>query len=120
LPKASNEEKASRDEAVRVATLRAAQVPLEVSRKALAVLKLSAEAAELGNLNAISDAGSASTLARAGLTGAGYNVRINLQGMPDDPESVKMINELTAIEKQADEMILHMKSTLTERGGMSL
>jgi formiminotetrahydrofolate cyclodeaminase len=84
------------------------------------VIKLAAEAAELGNLNAISDAGSASALARAGLTGAGYNVRINLLSMPDDPAATKMISELAGIESQADEMITRIKGALTIRGGLSL
>jgi glutamate formiminotransferase/formiminotetrahydrofolate cyclodeaminase len=120
LPKDTDEEKASRQAAIQKATLTAARVPLEVSRKALEVIKLSAEAAELGNLNAISDAGSASALARAGLTGAGYNVRINLLGIPDDPAVSKMMTELAGIESQADEMITRIRTILTSRGGLSL
>ena len=50
---------------------------------AVSVMELAVEAAELGNLNAISDAGSAVALSRAALTAAGYNVRINLQSIRD-------------------------------------
>jgi glutamate formiminotransferase/formiminotetrahydrofolate cyclodeaminase len=120
MPKDTDDEKGARAEAMRSATFSAAQVPLEVSRKALEVLKLTCEAAEAGNLNAISDAGSASALARAGLTGAGYNVRINLAGMPDDPKARAMTSELVKIEKQADELIDRLKQILTSRGGMTL
>jgi formiminotetrahydrofolate cyclodeaminase len=103
-----------------VATLNAAQVPLEVSRKALAVLKLAVEAAELGNLNTISDAASASALARAGMTGAGYNVRINLLGMPGDKQAAAMTTEVSGIEKQADELLIRIRQILSSRGGMQL
>ena len=120
LPKESDDEKVKRETAIHAATLNAAQVPLEVSRKALSVLKLAVEAAELGNLNAISDAGSASALARAGLTGAGYNVRINLVSMPGDVQATAMITEVAGIEKQADELITRIRQILTSRGGMQL
>ncbi len=120
LPKDTDEEKSKREHAIQAATLGAARVPLEVSRKALEVIKLAAEAVELGNLNAISDAASASALAKAGLTGAGYNVRINLLGMPDEPATGKMIAELSGIESQADDLVARIRSTLTTRGGMSL
>ncbi|MBN2256396.1 MAG: glutamate formimidoyltransferase [Anaerolineaceae bacterium] len=120
LPKESDDEKATRETAIHAATLNAAQVPLEVARKALSVLKLAVEAAELGNLNAISDAGSASALARAGLTGAGYNVRINLLGMPDDPKTKMMKDEIIHIEQYADQLISRMRETLTSRGGLQL
>ena len=120
MPKEMDEDKDKRSEAIRSATFTAAEVPLEVSRKALEVLKLALEAAESGNLNAISDAGSASALARAGLTGAGYNVRINLTGIPDDPKAKKMIGELINLETQADELIARIKQIMISRGGLSL
>jgi glutamate formiminotransferase/formiminotetrahydrofolate cyclodeaminase len=120
LPRESDDEKARREDAIQTASLNAARVPLEVSRKALAVLKLAVEAAELGNLNAISDAGSASALARAGLTGAGYNVRINLLGLPGNKQATAMTAELGVIEKQADELITRIRQILTTRGGMPL
>jgi len=120
LPRETDNEKAARDAAVNAATLQAARVPLEVSRKALEVIKLVLVAAESGNLNAISDAGSASALARAGMTGAGYNVRINLVGMQDDPEAQKMLSELATIETRADELIGSIRQILTSRGGMPL
>jgi glutamate formiminotransferase/formiminotetrahydrofolate cyclodeaminase len=120
LPKESDIEQTKRQGAIQAATLNAAQVPLEVARKAVEVLKMASEAAELGNLNAISDAGSASALARAGLTSAGYNVRINLLGMPEDNNAKKMTAELVTIEHTADELITQVKVTLTTRGGMQL
>jgi glutamate formiminotransferase/formiminotetrahydrofolate cyclodeaminase len=120
LPKESGAEQTKRQGAIQAATLNAAQVPLEVARKAIEVLKMAFRAAELGNLNAISDAGSASALARAGLTSAGYNVRINLLGMPEDDKAKKMTAELVTIEHTADELITQVKVTLTTRGGLKL
>jgi glutamate formiminotransferase/formiminotetrahydrofolate cyclodeaminase len=120
LPRDSDDNQPKREAAIQAATLNAARVPLEVARKALAVLKLSAEAAELGNLNAISDAGSASALARAGITAAGYNVRINLLGMPELAQAGKLIAEMAAIEQAADEAITRIRELLAGRGGMQL
>ncbi len=54
------------------------------------------------------------------MTGAGYNVRINLVGMQDNPEAGKMLSELATIETRADELIGSIRQTLTSRGGIPL
>ena len=77
LPKASDEEKASRKAAVAAAMARATEVPLETAEACLVVLKAAREAAEHGNPNALSDARTAGALGWAGLVGAAENVRIN-------------------------------------------
>jgi glutamate formiminotransferase/formiminotetrahydrofolate cyclodeaminase len=81
MPKASEAETALRQIALDQATIQAATIPLEVARRALQVIELAAEAAETGNVNAISDALSAAALAHAGLRAAAANVRINAAAM---------------------------------------
>ncbi len=83
LPKATPAEQAARLAALEQATLHAAEVPLQTAEKVVAVIELAAQAAALGNLNAISDAASSAALARAALTSAGLNVRINCQSLQD-------------------------------------
>jgi len=56
---------------------------LEVARDAAQVAELGAEAAEVANVNAISDAASAVALARAALQAAALNVRINALSLAD-------------------------------------
>jgi len=78
LPKATDEEKASRRRAVDAAVSVATDVPLRTAEACLAVLAAAQVAAENGNPNAASDARTAAALAWAGLKGAAENVRINL------------------------------------------
>jgi glutamate formiminotransferase/formiminotetrahydrofolate cyclodeaminase len=83
-------------------------------------MQLAVKAAELGNINAISDAGTAAALAIAAITGAGFNVRINLLGLEKESDPARMINELKSIEKQAEKVEGSLKGILNERGGLEL
>jgi len=78
LPKATDEEKASRKRTVDAAVAVATDVPLRTAEMCWAVLAAAQVAAENGNPNAASDARTAAALAWAGLKGAAENVRINL------------------------------------------
>jgi formiminotetrahydrofolate cyclodeaminase len=87
LPKQTEAEIAARKAAVQTGLVVAANVPLEICRVALEVCKLSLTAAELGNPNAVTDAGVGVLLAEAAVVGAALNVKINL-GSIDDAEFV--------------------------------
>jgi formiminotetrahydrofolate cyclodeaminase len=82
-------------------------------------MELAALCARDGNLNAISDAMSASALARAALTAAGYNVRINLNSLEDKEAGETMLQELRDLEKKADKIEKEIRKTMEERGGVS-
>ena len=84
LPKATEEEKLSRREAIRNATLLATEKPFETAKLALELLELLPELAAKGNANAVSDVGVAGLLASAACKGALFNVDINLPGLPED------------------------------------
>ena len=84
LPKATEEEKLSRREAIRNATLLATEKPFETAKFALELLELLPELAAKGNANAVSDVGVAGLLASAACKGALFNVDINLPGLPED------------------------------------
>ncbi|MBN1631467.1 MAG: glutamate formimidoyltransferase [Thermoleophilia bacterium] len=81
MKKKTDEEKAARDEAMRVATEGATRIPLGVLERSIPVLELAAIAAEKGNQNSLSDAGVAALAARTCAVGAYYNVLINLKGL---------------------------------------
>ena len=83
LPKATDDEKASRRDSIRSATLGAAEVPFRTASKALDLLELLPELAEKGNPNAASDVGVAGLLASAALKGGVFNVEINLESLPE-------------------------------------
>lgn len=78
LPRGTDDEKASRATTLQVALRHAAAVPLDVVETAVQVARLSETAAEIGNTNAVSDAGVAAILAEAAAQSAALNVKINL------------------------------------------
>ncbi|MBN2549089.1 MAG: glutamate formimidoyltransferase [Anaerolineales bacterium] len=120
LPKDTPEQETARQQAVEQATLNAARVPLEVAGKAVQVIELALQAARLGNLNAISDGATGGALARAALTGAGYNVRINLTGLQNPQPGAELLDELRQLEQRAADLEAQIRLTLVERGGMPL
>lgn len=84
LPKSTDAEKTERRDAIRKATLVAAEIPYETARSALALMKHLPELAKRGNGNAVSDIGVAGLLASAAAKGAVFNVEINLGSLPDE------------------------------------
>ncbi|HEU4334931.1 MAG TPA: glutamate formimidoyltransferase [Candidatus Eisenbacteria bacterium] len=76
------EETASREKALADAARNAAAVPLRTAETCVRALELAAAVAEVGNQNAVSDAGVAAWMARGGAEGAALNVAINLPSVP--------------------------------------
>lgn len=104
--------------AIQEATLLAAQVPLEAAKKSYRVAELALEAAQSGNKNAITDAGSAVNLAIAGINSAAYNVRINLADLDDKKLKEQILAELGKLEEGALVSLENIKTILTDRGGL--
>jgi len=120
LPKNTEKEESDRKTAIEEATQGAAQVPLKVSQNAVSVMALAERAVALGNLNAITDAASAAALARASLTAAGYNVRINVASLSDGAAGDSFLNQQHALEERAAKIEEAIQKTLSERGKLSL
>jgi len=120
LPKDTQEQQAIRDQAIQAATRTTIQVPLQVAHKATEVYGLALQVASLGNLNAISDAGSAAALAQACLTGAGLNVRINCLNLDDPTASSAYLAQITSLDNQAALLANELQQVLIKRGHLSL
>ncbi len=120
LPKETPEQQALRQQTIESAMQGAAQVPLQVAQKALDVLRLAAVAVELGNLNAISDGAAGSAMAKACLTGAGYNVRINAVSLKDQAVAQGFLDAIADLDRQAAEIEARIRQILKERGGFPL
>ncbi|HXF84249.1 MAG TPA: glutamate formimidoyltransferase [Anaerolineales bacterium] len=118
LPKETDEQKAARASAIIKATLDAARVPLHVAGDAVKVMELALKCARHGLQSAMSDAMSGFALARAALTAAGYNVRININSLEDKSRGEKMLKELADLEQQADELEKEIRKVMKERGGI--
>jgi glutamate formiminotransferase/formiminotetrahydrofolate cyclodeaminase len=120
LPKDTDQQKSDCIQAIRAASINAAEVPLHVARNALTIMRLALRTAELGNVNAVTDAGTAVSFAAAAISGAGLNVRVNLLGLERETDPARMLNELKKIEKQAEQVKSDLKEVLKQRGGLNL
>jgi formiminotetrahydrofolate cyclodeaminase len=120
LPKDTDQQKSDRIQAIQAASINAAEVPLHVARNALTIMRLALKMAQLGNLNAITDAGTGAAFTAAAIRGAGLNVRVNLLGLEKEADPARMLNELEQIEKQAGQVENDLQDVLSERGGLNL
>ena len=100
LPKGSEEEKATRHQAIQAATKTAIEVPFRVMEVAHASLQLIRAMAETGNPNSVSDAGVGALCVRAAVLGAALNVRINAGGYQDKVFVSEMVAKVKNIEEE--------------------
>jgi methenyltetrahydrofolate cyclohydrolase len=103
LPKDTDAQKATRKNAIQVATRHAAEVPLETMRACRDAVRHSVIVARNGNRNAASDIGVALELLMAAVKGAGLNVEINLSGLSDTAYIERARWERTDVERTAAE-----------------
>ena len=101
LPKASQAEKAARDEALQAGYKEAIAVPLSTAKACIDALELALQAVS-GNKNSASDAGVAALMARAGVHGAALNVLINLGSVSDAQYAADMRRQVAALRSRAD------------------
>ena len=97
MPKATDLEKELRQVKIQEAAKMAAEIPLKIGEKALAVLLL----AELGNPAVITDAAVAALMARAAVRSAVYNVKINLNLISDQDYCSVLVERIAALEQEA-------------------
>ncbi|TPV99345.1 MAG: Methenyltetrahydrofolate cyclohydrolase [Beijerinckiaceae bacterium] len=117
LPRATDEEKAKRAASIQAALKDATLAPLRAVKACFDVIRLSAAAAEKGNLNVISDAGVAVLSANAGLRSAALNVFINAKAIKDRDFAEKQIAEVNALLAQAAEMTESVYQTVRTKIG---
>lgn len=115
LPKDSDDQQTVRSEKIRLATERAVSVPLTVMERSLEVLELAVTAAQRGNPNLASDAGSAAQVARAALSCASYNVRINLKGLADGPFRQGSQRRLASLLERSSGLMADLDGALSEK-----
>jgi len=101
LPRASEDDKQRRNQALRQATLNAIAVPLQTMRVAAQTYDLLETMAKTGNPASISDVGVGVLCATAAVRGAHLNVRINAGGLKDPAEAAAMLTEANQIAELA-------------------
>jgi formiminotetrahydrofolate cyclodeaminase len=104
LPKASDDERRARDEAIQSALQVAMQPPLRIMAAGCDVLRLAEEIAGIGNPTVASDAGCAALLGEAAVRAAGLNVMANVVLLRDEQVAGAARERVTALEAQAAEL----------------
>ena len=113
LPRDTDDQKAARSTAIRVAARDAADVPLRVLQACREVVVASEALAGRSNLNAASDLAVASRLAEAAAHGAAENVLVNLPAIADPAAADQLgarVAELVAdVEDLAEQTRAHVE-----------
>ena len=104
LPKATDEEKKARTEAIALATKEAIETPLKVVELATESLTVIKAMAELGNPNSVTDAGVGALCARSAVKGAFLNVRVNATSYNDKAFVDAVLAKGSALEAKAEEL----------------
>ncbi len=112
MPKESEEEKAKRKEAISEAGKYAAEVPMHTARGSLRALSLINEAAGKGNPTAVTDLAVANLQALSALTGACYNVKINLDMIKDQQVVTDYEQEIGELLEQGRELFEENRTRL--------
>jgi len=92
MPKSSDQEKASRKQAIQDATRYATEIPLKVMKRTFEAFELLRSMAETGNPNSVSDAGVGALAARSAVMGAFLNVKINAAGLEDKDYASRVLS----------------------------
>ena len=101
LPKTNEEEKEIRIEAIQRALIKATCSPMRIMEHSFEIIKLAKRVAEIGNIHAVSDAGVASSMSRAAIESAYFNILIN-RG------SIKDKSIVSDIEKRSSEIMANL------------
>jgi glutamate formiminotransferase/formiminotetrahydrofolate cyclodeaminase len=110
LPRA---DAAAREVAVRQATRRATQVPLDVLEKSAQAAVLASTAARLGTRAALSDAGVAALCAATAAESAYYNVLINLANLDPVGDADFVAQSRAAAKSALDSSLTHSEAART-------
>lgn len=89
MPKETDEEKESRKNAIKCATLFSIEVPFKTAEISLEALQLLDSIVTYGNQNAITDIGVGTLLIYSGIEGAILNVKVNILGIDDETISTE-------------------------------
>ncbi|RMD50235.1 MAG: glutamate formimidoyltransferase, partial [Ignavibacteria bacterium] len=101
LPKATEEQKKVRHQAMQNGLKKAVAVPLNTAKLSLEAIKIAGTVAQYGNPNSITDVGVGAQSAYTGVLGGIYNVLINLKEIKDEAFVEKMKNECSKLKEEA-------------------
>lgn len=117
LPKETDEEKATRSEAIAAALAAAAEPPAAVIIAATHLVAMAEDLLPVGNLNVITDVAAAAEAARAAATTARLNVEVNLAGVTDQAVRERLAStagEVDDLAARADQVTAAVRERVTE------
>lgn len=117
LPKATDEEKATRKRAVQSALRKATEAPLDTLRSMTDALEHIAIVAQYGNPSASSDVRVALELLEASAAGAAANVEINLTGLADEAFRKSVAAHVLALMNRIKEHTANVRAALAATVG---
>lgn len=116
LPKETDEEKAARKAKIQEEYKKAADVPFTVGKTAAELLNKAEILIEEGNSNAITDVGVGVLNIKLAVTGAFYNVKINLGSIKDEEyvanRKKEMAEIIESVTKKADELLVKVEEMI--------
>jgi methenyltetrahydrofolate cyclohydrolase len=115
LPKDTDAEMSTRTLAVQEAYARAAEVPLELGRRAVELMELAEDATALGNPRAASDGYSAGAVLYAAALAAIANVRINASSLTDEAAAQGLVERVDALRERADVLLQQIEEAFLLR-----
>jgi methenyltetrahydrofolate cyclohydrolase len=115
LPRGTDGERSARAMRIQDAYAAAADVPLELARRAVDLMELAEDATAMGNPNAASDGYSGGALLFAAVLAALANVRINAAGLKDEASATALVGECDAIRERADGLLAQLQEAFLLR-----
>lgn len=103
MPKTTDEEKTARSAAMQEGLKAAAKVPLGVAQAINTLFPSLEKAVTIGNPNAVTDGMVGTMMARTGILGALFNVRVNLASIKDEAFVAELSAETDKLQKSATE-----------------
>ena len=115
MPTDTDEQKKAKDEAMEKAAQNASQVPLDICKQCLEILKLAAKLAPVGNKGAISDVGVGAYVAKAAMKACMLSVDINLPGIRTESFKNMLVAERARLFTEAEELELQALADVKKR-----
>ncbi len=117
LPRETDEEKASRHQALQEAVREAARVPLATAERAVKVLEFLLHIVAVGPESALTDALVATSLAQAAVQGAAANVQVNVASLEDTGLAGQFQAQIAAFTDQAEQRAAEIRQIIGARQG---
>jgi glutamate formiminotransferase/formiminotetrahydrofolate cyclodeaminase len=114
MPKDTPEEKKARAAAIQEGYQGATLVPLATVEQCREALELCLEMVRMAPEEMLSDVGTGALMARAGLMGAAYNVRINLKSIEDEAWGAGILSKLEGLVEEGESLAEEVHNFLSQ------